>query len=1425
MGQVLAEDSCQKLGGYMQRQWALIWIVFVSLNLVVIFSSASWGAFVDNGDGTVTDTVTGLMWQQGDGHNDSGERTWQAALAYCEGCTEAGYTDWRLPNIRELESIVDWSTYSPAIDPVFDCRSSHYWSSSTYVDYPDFAWFVDFGNGYVNYYGRKDHDYYVRCVRGGPGGSFDSLTFPLQGSLADRTVTLSFGANWHWGECPEGVDKVHAGIDLSAQAGEHVYAAHSGTVRAKFEDKSENDWKWCVTIENDDQTRTTVYWHVDPLVNQGEYVTQGQKIATVADMGDNTHFHFGFREAPYSNIANHGALPQNACGGDPAWPEHFVDPLQFLGNLDHFSFSSIGNQNVDTPFVVTITARDQNGDRLWGFNKEADLTSILARVSPTEVDFINGQAHIDNPGVTIGNPGRMRLKCDGYGAYGCSNYFDVSGDSSCDGNIFGQVTDASESGISQAGVTLYNGQNELIAQHTTDADGDYSFSGLDCGEYIIQAEKDGYLPESKDGIYIVSTMSQKLDDIVLSSQESAGKPPVILLPGFMGSTTWTWFPIPRLSDDHPTYDLKIYGQGRCGWNELREALKENFSVYDCPWDWTLKSEKAYEEFLKPTIDNILSSSDYNKVNIIAHSMGGLVARAYIQSEDYEHDINKLAMVGTPHLGSCNPYYIWEGGDPKTLDDITDSGWIQYVNPYTRVVQQMWRENHKFIPPYFDLNLIPKSWVRDFVQKEAPSLRQLMFTQDFLMDENQCWGVESTGNENVWLKDLNYGNGPFYHPSQRMSPDGSDGKVEAKVFVGNELESTIRYIQTLNRDDPSFTSGGYKDGKPKFFKKYVQIMNGDGTVPFESAVYPYDEGWAAFQGALEAEHMSLIKKFKSELVNFMGEGYALSSKASSYDVQQLNDENISNLSISSIGDIRVLVTNPNGKSTGIDPQTEAPIEDIPNSVCTFRSESGGIHIENPIDGTYTITYFGASAQDYQINIAYQDEEDTQIKRLHGFCPPTQESFILNLDPSSTPQIEIIPAVQAPAELQADPYLCNESECTQLTWSENNETEVGGYNVYSIGEREPYFNRVATVGAGTTTYQTDDLWSSNSSVQIMSYAVTAETNDGSESFFSEMVQNNDRDHDGLSDEEEGRQGTDMNNPDTDGDGLKDGEEEIHSTNPLEMDTDGDGFNDKRELEADTDPLDIQSKPSQPEAYFSASPTSGEAPLTVEFQDESGGEVISWLWEFGDGQNSTEQNVTYVYNDAGNFTVSLSATGAEGTDIFTQEELIDVRQPQEFSITVSASPEGGGSVDGEGQYPDGQEVRVTANPAEGYAFVNWTEGGSQVSTATEYTFTVTTDRDLVANFALTGSLQVNIQPPEAAESGAQWRRVGTMTWYDTGEIETDVPVGTYEIEFRPAPGWMPEGTVSAQVQEDQTTTITGSYVEQDMALPGVIMLLMGE
>ena len=133
--------------------------------------------YTDNGDGTVTDNNTGLMWKRCS-EPDTGTSgctgthstsTWQGAINQCEGLNYAGYTDWRLPNAKELWSI---TRLEPETAPYINQTafpgtvSGNYWSSTTYPDYTTAALSVRFSHGCLSAYGKTDNSYYVRCVRG-----------------------------------------------------------------------------------------------------------------------------------------------------------------------------------------------------------------------------------------------------------------------------------------------------------------------------------------------------------------------------------------------------------------------------------------------------------------------------------------------------------------------------------------------------------------------------------------------------------------------------------------------------------------------------------------------------------------------------------------------------------------------------------------------------------------------------------------------------------------------------------------------------------------------------------------------------------------------------------------------------------------------------------------------------------------------------------------------------------------------------------------------------------------------------------------------------------------------------------------------------------------------------------------------------------
>ncbi len=186
--------------------------ILVVVNNALTNCPAPGPRFVDNGDGTVSDTKTGLMWEKKSGDNDTGVHgqgntyTWSTGspagpngevftsfLATLNNQCFAGHCDWRLPTVTELQSLVNFATpyppAPPATDPAFntgctpDCTvltvptcsctradGDVYWTSTAFQDRTvpgQNVWAVDFIHGLINPYAQEE-PHYARAVRSAP---------------------------------------------------------------------------------------------------------------------------------------------------------------------------------------------------------------------------------------------------------------------------------------------------------------------------------------------------------------------------------------------------------------------------------------------------------------------------------------------------------------------------------------------------------------------------------------------------------------------------------------------------------------------------------------------------------------------------------------------------------------------------------------------------------------------------------------------------------------------------------------------------------------------------------------------------------------------------------------------------------------------------------------------------------------------------------------------------------------------------------------------------------------------------------------------------------------------------------------------------------------------------------------------------------
>ena len=160
--------------------------------------------FTDNADGTITDRLTGLIWLKNANCAAGATMKWSQALNFCNtlssgshGLTDGSVAgDWRLPNRKELMSLVDYSRYAPALPqghPFSNVQSTWYWSATTGADDTFNAWVVNMNFGIVGS-GAKTYRHYVWPVRGGQSGSL--LPAAPTANAATSITTSGFQANW-----------------------------------------------------------------------------------------------------------------------------------------------------------------------------------------------------------------------------------------------------------------------------------------------------------------------------------------------------------------------------------------------------------------------------------------------------------------------------------------------------------------------------------------------------------------------------------------------------------------------------------------------------------------------------------------------------------------------------------------------------------------------------------------------------------------------------------------------------------------------------------------------------------------------------------------------------------------------------------------------------------------------------------------------------------------------------------------------------------------------------------------------------------------------------------------------------------------------------------------------------------------------------
>jgi pimeloyl-ACP methyl ester carboxylesterase len=823
----------------------------------------------------------------------------------------------------------------------------------------------------------------------------------------------------------------------------------------------------------------------------------------------------------------------------------------------------IESRTRNVPFMVTIDAVGSDG--LLPYNGTVRLASSLGQVNPFRLQMLDGRAAGE---VAIDTSGRaVTLSATAFGLAAMSNPFDLAGEDK-PGWISGRVeqwsvvTGSTVPAPPESHVHVHDHFGNQSSAEVVD--GSFQTDLLPCGSYVISAEGGGAQTDWKQVSvpcgFGVSTRSV----IPAIDCDTSGLTPILLLPGIAGSTISSGL-VPELpvgtiawdDDRWPTWSwsgsltdangFSVLSQGGlypgAGWHQLVQRLREANSnyvpycgIFPVPYDWRLHPSEVSTKFLRNQIANVKKMTGASRVHIVAHSMGGLVARAYINGESYADDIDRLAVVGTPNQGLPLAYYLW-AGRPPTLVHHTLLAKLMFAHDKRRGV-------------------LSPSQIRSFVHEHVKSIQALLPTYPFLERRAFFDVLSCSENEgNSWLATLN-------------ETDLLKNRVEARAFSGQGLATTER-IMVGERDCDR--SNGFKDGVPLVGCDLQNCYSlefksdGDGRVPALSTAIPGIASAPAAAGV----HDRLIGTLADPIATFLL-GLEVAARLPQRAIAAPTEATpVVALSIGIDGPFQPLLEDPLLRRLGMHPENGNLLEEIPDATFFSGPHGASMAIATPAIGSYHLQLNSAAITDYHLRLACTDDQELL---LHGYHHGDTSDVRFTFDPNASPCFIAEEPASAPMEVRAD--FVHELSTTRVTWPPASQPGLAFYRVYGRRVDEPVL-KLLTETSGTT-FEPGDPWAGTVDVPVRMYAVSAVDLAGLETLLSVAVFNDDRDHDGISDVREAELGLPLDGPDADNDGLLDGQELTHGTDPQIWDSDGDGFSDGEEILAASDPLEPNSDP---------------------------------------------------------------------------------------------------------------------------------------------------------------------------------------------------------------------------------------------------------
>ncbi len=435
--------------------------------------------------------------------------------------------------------------------------------------------------------------------------------------------------------------------------------------------------------------------------------------------------------------------------------------------------------------------------------------------------------------------------------------------------------------------------------------------------------------------------------------------PVVIVPGLVGSHNPECILQDRCAPNVGTWDFTP----TVDWYDpliMRlesEGYEQGRDLFIAYYDWRQSNIESAVEYLKPKIDEALAASGASKVDIVAHSMGGLVARAYVQSGPaYRGDVDQLIMLGTPNEGAADAYTVLESGELPTRWGFAANQWIRRID---RSLKQT--RNRK--------SLARTKSFREFF----PSLRELIPINAFVLKETTFLNPNELAlGDNLFLQAL-------------RNTAGRLADINVLTIAGAGHGTLDKVAITNNRSPEDIALERWRDGHADPDPPQEDSTAGDQTVLTASAqavgnpLAPLD----ALHEELPGKTQDLVAQ--ALLENPIGDFVPVNLASSGLGIDVLSP-------------VMPTIHGPNGEILSATENTfENAVFDWdtgdPNSIKMLT-------ILDPPPGAYAVNYVGTGEGEYTIITTYADADETITTERSGITSAaTQGSFAITLDQDS------------------------------------------------------------------------------------------------------------------------------------------------------------------------------------------------------------------------------------------------------------------------------------------------------------------------------------------------------------------------------------------------------------------------------------------